>query len=164
VNPDTEKLIRQLEQPYAGNTFAPVYTAVVTATPGQEGNGRISAHAKSADGLLSLDLAIPQVLGGTAQGTNPEQLFAAGYAACFHGALSLVTRKMRIDVSQSTVTCTVTLGRDPADTGYRLAAELQVKMPAAERETAEQIVDHAHQICPYSKAIAGNVDVKVFVV
>jgi lipoyl-dependent peroxiredoxin len=107
---------------------------------------------------------MPQVLGGTERGTNPEQLFAAGSAACFHGALALVARKMRVDVSRSTVTCAVTLGRDPVDTGYRLAAELQVKMPDAERATAEQIVGHAHQICPYSKAIAGNIDVKVLVV
>jgi lipoyl-dependent peroxiredoxin len=164
MNLDTEQQIQQLEQPYEGETFQPVYTAIVTATPGQEGNARISARAESPDGLFVLDLAMPQALGGTGQGTNPEQLFAAGYAACFHGALSLVARKMRVDVSQSTVTCAVTIGRDPVDTGYRLAAELQVKMPNAARETAEQMVGHAHQICPYSKAIAGNVDINLLVV
>lgn len=164
MNTDPEKLIQQLEQPYEGSTFVPVYTAVVTATPDSAGNARISARAESADGSFALAFALPRTLGGTGQGTNPEQLFAAGYAACFHGALSLVARKMQVDVSQSTVTCAVTIGRDPVDTGYRLAAELQVKMPDAAREIAEQIVGHAHQICPYSKAIAGNVDVKLSVI
>lgn len=164
MNPDTEKLMQQLEQPYEGSKMKPLYTAVVTVTSGQEGHARMSGHAESADGLLSLDLAMPQELGGTGQGTNPEQLFAAGYATCFHGSLALVARKMRVDGSQATVTCAVTIGRDPADGGYRLAAELKVKMPYAEREKVEQIVTQAHQLCPYSKAIAGNVDVKVAIV
>jgi lipoyl-dependent peroxiredoxin len=142
----------------------PLYTAVVTVTPGQAGHARMSGHAESSDGLLALDLAMPQELGGHAQGTNPEQLFAAGYAACFHGALALVARKMRVDASKATVMCAVTIGRDPADGGYMLAAELKVEIPNSERETSEQVVAQAHKLCPYSKAIAGNVDVKVTVV
>jgi lipoyl-dependent peroxiredoxin len=124
----------------------------------------MSGHAESADGLLALDLAMPQELGGSGQGTNPEQLFAAGYAACFHGALALVARKMRVDASKAIVTCAVTTGRDPADGGYMLAAELQVEIPNSERETSEQVVAQAHKLCPYSKAIASNIDVKVTVV
>ncbi len=103
-NPDTEKLMQQLEQPYEGAEMKPLYTAVVTVTPGQEGHARMSGHAESEDGLLALELAMPQELGGRGQGTNPEQLFAAGYAACFHGALALVARKMRVDASKATVT------------------------------------------------------------
>ncbi len=164
MNPDTEKLMQQLEQPYEGAEMKSLYTAVVTVTPGQEEHARMSGHAESEDGLLALELAMPQELGGRGQGTNPEQLFAAGYAACFHGALALVARKMRVDASKTTVTCAVTLGRDPADGGYKLAAELKVEMPNSERETSEQVVSQAHQLCPYSKAIAGNIDVKVAVV
>jgi len=164
MNPDTEKLMKQLEQQYEGAEMKPLYTAVVTVTPGQEGHARMSGHAESADGLLALDLAMPQELGGRGQGTNPEQLFAAGYAACFHGALALVARKMRVDASKATVTCAVTIGRDPSDGGYMLAAKLKVKIPNSERETSEQVVAQAHKLCPYSKAIAGNVDVKVTVV
>jgi len=164
MNLDTEKLLKQLEQQYEGAEMKPLYTAVVTVTPGQEGHARMSGHAESADGLLALDLAMPQELGGSGQGTNPEQLFAAGYAACFHGALALVARKMRVDASKAIVTCAVTIGRDPADGGYMLAAELQVEIPNSERETLEQVVAQAHKLCPYSKAIASNIDVKVTVV
>ena len=164
MNPETEELMQQLEQPYEGAEMKPLYTAVVTVTPGSEGHARMSGHAKSDDELLTLDLAMPKELGGRGQGTNPEQLFAAGYAACFHGALALAARKMRVDASQSAVTCAIMIGRDPGDRGYRLAAELQVKMPNSEREKAEQVVAQAHQLCPYSKAIAGNVDVKVAIV
>ncbi len=164
MNPNTEELMQQLEQPYEGVEIKPLYTAVVTVTPGSEGHARMSGHAESADGLLTLDLAMPRELGGNGQATNPEQLFAAGYAACFHGSLTLVSRKMRVDASQSAVICAITIGRDPADGGYKLVANLKVEMPNSEREKAEQVVAQAHQLCPYSKAIAGNVDVKVAVV
>ena len=164
MDPKTEELMQQLEQPYEGTEIKPLYTAVVTVTPGSEGHARMSGRAKSADGLLTLNLAMPQALGGRGQGINPEQLFAAGYAACFQGALALAARKMRVDASQSAVTCAITISRDPADCGYRLAADLKVEIPNSEREKAEQGVAQAHQLCPYSKAIAGNVDVKVTVV
>ncbi|MBE9170410.1 organic hydroperoxide resistance protein [Pleurocapsales cyanobacterium LEGE 06147] len=142
----------------------PLCTAVVTVTPGQEGHARMSGHARSSDGLLDLNLAFPAELGGRGQGTNPEQLFAAGYAACFHGALVLVSRKAGIDASKATVTCTVTIGRDPADGGYILAAKLTVEIPDADRAKTEEVVAQAHKLCPYSKAIDGNVDVEVAVV
>lgn len=165
MSPDTEELMQQLEQQYEGTMMKPLYTAVVTVTPGQAGHARMSGHARSSDGLLDLDLAFPAELGGRGkQGTNPEQLFAAGYAACFHGSLALVSRKAGVDASKATVTCAVTIGRDPADGGYMLAAELSVEIPGADREKAEQVAAQAHQLCPYSKAIHGNVDVKVAVV
>lgn len=159
---DTEKIMQQLEQRYEGIAMQPLYTATVTVTPGQEGHTRLSGHARSSDGLLDLDLALPTELGGRGrQGTNPEQLFAAGYAACFHGSLALISRKAGVDSSKATVTCEVTIGRDPRDGGYMLAAELTVDIPDADREKAEQIVAQAHNLCPYSKAIRGNVDVKI---
>jgi Ohr subfamily peroxiredoxin len=124
----------------------------------------MSGHARSSNGLLDLNLALPAELGGRGQGTNPEQLFAAGYAACFHGALALVSRKAGVDASKATVTCAVTIGRDPGDGGYMLAAKLTVEIPGADREKSQQVVAQAHKLCPYSKAIHGNVDVEVAVV
>ncbi|MBD2104833.1 organic hydroperoxide resistance protein [Leptolyngbya sp. FACHB-261] len=161
---NTEKLLQELGQQYEGATMQPLYTAVVTVTPGPEGHARLSSHARSSDGLLDLNLAFPAELGGHGQGTNPEQLFAAGYAACFHGALALVSRKAGVDASKATVTCSVTIGRDPTDGGYMLAAKLTVEIPGADHAKAEQAVAQAHQLCPYSKAIRGNVDVQVTVV
>jgi lipoyl-dependent peroxiredoxin len=159
MKPTTEELMQQLGQQYEGTEMKPLYTAVVTVNPGQEGHARMSGHARSSDGILDLNLAFPTELGGKGQGTNPEQLFAAGYAACFHGALALAARKARIDASQARVSCAVTIGRDPDDGGYMLAANLSVEMPNTERERAEQLVAQAHHLCPYSKAIRGNVEV-----
>lgn len=164
MDSSTEELMEQLGQQYQGTVMKPLYTAVVTVTPGQEGHARMSGHARSSDGLLNLNLAFPNELGGSGQGTNPEQLFAAGYATCFHGALALVSRKAGVDASKATVTCAVTIGRDPTDGGYMLAAKLTVEIPGESREKTQQVVAQAHQMCPYSKAINGNVDVEVTVV
>ncbi|MEO0984542.1 MAG: organic hydroperoxide resistance protein [Cyanobacteria bacterium J06639_14] len=163
MNTSTEQLLDQLGQPYVGTQMQPVYTAVVAVTPGQAGHARMSGHARSDDGKLDLPLAFPTELGGQGQGTNPEQLFAAGYAACFHGTLVLVGRAARVDASQATIKCSVTLGRDPEDGGYTLVVQLNVDMPNIEPEKAEQIVNQAYKFCPYSKAIQGNVDVEVVV-
>lgn len=163
MKPSTEELMQQLGQQYEGTVMKPMYTAVVTVSPGQEGHARMSGHARSSDGILDLNLAFPTELGGNGKGTNPEQLFAAGYAACFHGALALAARSAKIDASQATVSCAVTIGRDPDDGGYMLAAKLSVEMPNTERDCTEHLVAQAHQLCPYSKAIRGNVDVEVTV-
>ncbi|MEM9509307.1 MAG: organic hydroperoxide resistance protein [Cyanobacteria bacterium P01_E01_bin.35] len=163
MKPTTEELMQQLGQKYEGIVMKPMYTAVVTVSSGQEGHARMSGHARSSDGILDLNLAFPTALGDNGQGTNPEQLFAAGYAACFHGSMVLAARSLRIDASQATVSCAVTIGRDPDDGGYMLAAQLSVEMPNREREIAEKLVAQAHQLCPYSKAIRGNVEVEVTV-
>lgn len=160
----TEELMQQLGQQYEGTVMKPMYTAVVTVSPGKEGHARMSGHARSRDDILDLNLAFPTELGGNGQGTNPEQLFAAGYAACFHGALALAARKTKIDTSQTTVSCAVTIGRDPSDGGYMLAAKLSIEMPGTEPERAERLIAQAHKLCPYSKAINGNVDVEIVVV
>ena len=134
-----------------------LYTAVATATHGREG------RAVTSDGKLDLGLGAPVELGGNGQGTNPEQLFAAGYAACFHSALKTVARVTKQDVTGSTVTAAVGIGPINGGAGYGLEAELVVSLPALEREAAEQLVAKAHEVCPNSNATRGNikVDLKV---
>jgi Ohr subfamily peroxiredoxin len=134
-----------------------LYETEVTATGGREGK------AASADGLLSVSLALPKPLGGPGEGgTNPEQLFAAGYAACFLGAVKLVARTRKVTPSaEPTVTARVGMG--PVPVGYALAVELRVQLPGLERSVAEEIVAGAHERCPYSNATRGNVDVKLTV-
>ena len=133
-----------------------LYTAEALAT----GEGR-DGNARSKDGKLDVALASPVELGGNGQGTNPEQLFAAGYAACFHSALRLVGRKARVDLSDSAVAARIHFGALEGGEGYGLAAELEIALPALDRETAEQLVAKAHRICPYSNATRGNIDVDI---
>lgn len=130
-----------------------LYVAKATSS----GSGR-EGRVESSDGALTSDLSVPKELGGAGgAGTNPEQLFAAGYSACFHSALQLVARKEKVKVDGSTVTAEVGIG--PDGQGYGLAVELVVALPGVERETAEKLVDAAHQVCPYSNATRGNIDV-----
>jgi Ohr subfamily peroxiredoxin len=131
-----------------------LYTAEALAS----GEGR-DGNARTKDGKLDVALASPVELGGNGQGTNPEQLFAAGYAACFHSALRLVGRKERVDVSDSAVAAKIHFGALTDSEGYGLAAELEIALPALDRETAEALMAKAHQICPYSNATRGNMNV-----
>jgi len=135
-----------------------LYTAEALAS----GEGR-DGNARTNDGKLDVALASPVELGGNGEGTNPEQLFAAGYAACFHSALRLVGRKERVDLSDSAVAAKIHFGALTDSEGYGLAAELEIALPALDRETAEQLMTKAHQICPYSNAMRGNmaVDLKL---
>ncbi|MFY1638231.1 organic hydroperoxide resistance protein [Solwaraspora sp. WMMB335] len=131
----------------------PVYTARVTATGGRGG------RVRSADGVLDLALVRPPGLGGTAgdgDGTNPEQLFAAGYSACFHSALTVVARAERVGVAGSSVTAEVTIGKHP-DGGYGLAVALGVRLPGVAPEVAQRLVRQAHGLCPYSRATRDNI-------
>jgi lipoyl-dependent peroxiredoxin len=130
-----------------------LYTAEALAT----GEGR-DGHGHSSDGRLDFDLAIPKEMGGTGNGTNPEQLFAVGYAACFHSALHLVARQDKVDVTDSTVGARVSIGQLD-NGGFGLAVELEVALPNVDEKTAEK----AHQVCPYSNATRGNIDVTVTV-
>jgi len=139
------------DQTYTGSVFKPIYTAQVTVTGGDSGHGRATGHAVSHDGALDLHLRLPEELGGDTSGPNPEQLFAAGFAACFHGALSLVVRRESLDPAPITVEATVAFGRDPADGGYLLEAGLVVSWPNADRETANRLLAEASALCPYSK-------------
>ena len=130
-----------------------LYTANATATSGREG------RAKTDDGLLDVALAPPKALGGNGAGTNPEQLFAAGYAACFGGALSHVARAKKVTTGPVSITAKVTIG--PVGQGFGLAVELLASIPELPRDQAEQLVHAAHQVCPYSNATRGNIEVDV---
>jgi len=140
-----------------------LYVASVSVSGGAAGHGRVSGLARSDDGALELELRMPPELGGHGGGTNPEQLFAAGYAACFHSALKLVARKARQDSDGSTVTAEVGIGPINGGAGYGLQVELVVSLPGVERAVAEELVAKAHEVCPYSNATRGNikVDLKV---
>ncbi|WP_432495898.1 organic hydroperoxide resistance protein [Kineococcus auxinigenes] len=130
-----------------------IYTAVATAT----GEGR-AGHARTDDGLLDLDLALPREMGGPGGATNPEQLFAAGYAACFHSALKSVARERGSTFTDSAVTAEVGIGPNGAG-GFGLEVTLHVELGGLEQAAAEELVEAAHRVCPYSNATRGNVEV-----
>ena len=132
-----------------------LYTAEATARGGREG------RVRSSDGALNLELSIPKELGGPGGvATNPEQLFAAGFAACFENAIRLVARRKKVPIGHASVTARVGIG--PTETGgYQLGVELHAQLPDVDPETARGIVDAAHVVCPYSNAVRGNVDVVV---
>jgi Ohr subfamily peroxiredoxin len=133
-----------------------LYTAVATATHGRDG------RAVSNDGKLDLDLALPVELGGNGQGTNPEQLFAAGYSACFASALGLVGRAAKVDVSDAAVTAEVGIGKEGE--GFALKATLRVELPdTVDEATGRKLVEQAHQVCPYSNATRNNIPVELVV-
>lgn len=135
-----------------------LFEAEMTATGGREGK------ASSPNGGFALSLSLPKELGGPGgDGTNPEQLFAAGYAACFLGAVKLVGRTRKVPLSDDT-TVTAKVGMGPIATGYALTVELAVSLPGVERALAQEIVEGAHQRCPYSNATRGNIDVVLTVV
>jgi Ohr subfamily peroxiredoxin len=134
-----------------------IYTAAATA------NGR-DGRAVSSDGQLDLPLSFPPALGGDGKGTNPEQLFAAGYAACFASALGAVGREAKVDTKEASVTAEVGIGKDAADGGFALSVVLRVELPEhLQGEPGRELVEKAHAGCPYSKATRGNVPVELVV-
>jgi Ohr subfamily peroxiredoxin len=135
-----------------------LYTAEALST----GAGR-NGHVRTVDGRVDLDLATPTSMGGSGEGANPEELFAAGYAACFHSALQGVARMQKIPLSDTAVGARVHIGPDDQG-GYRLAVELEVTVPHLPHEQAQALADAAHQVCPYSNATRGNIEVTVSVV
>jgi Ohr subfamily peroxiredoxin len=138
-------------------TISPLYTASATAQGGRTG------RVRSSDGVVDMPLAMPKELGGAGGAvTNPEQLFAAGYAACFESALRLVAGKAGKNVKDASITASATIGKTP-DGGFGLSVELKGKMPGLSQQEAEQLMHTAHTVCPYSKATAGNIDVKLSV-
>jgi osmotically inducible protein OsmC len=132
-----------------------LYTAEALAT----GDGR-NGHARTSDGKVDVVLNTPKEMGGNGEGTNPEQLFAAGYAACFHSALRLVAKAAKADVADSAVGAQVSIGPNDAG-GFELAVVLEVSLPHVSAEEAQALADKAHQVCPYSNATRGNIDVQV---
>ncbi|GAA4793618.1 MULTISPECIES: organic hydroperoxide resistance protein [Streptomyces] len=131
-----------------------VYVAEATAHGGREG------YVTSHDGRIDLRVAAPPALGGDGLGTNPEQLFAAGYSACFHNALVIVGRRAGLDLSGSTVAAKVGIGPNNAR-GYGLAVALSVSLPLVDQDLAARLVSAAHQVCPYSNATRDNIDVSI---
>lgn len=130
-----------------------IYTAVATA----RGDGR-NGEVTSSDGVIDESLAIPKEMGGPGgDKTNPEQLFAAGYSACFHSALQLVARQAKVPLNGSTVTAEVSVLKQ--EVGFGLGVALNVSLPGLEQAQADQLVEQAHQVCPYSNATRGNIEV-----
>jgi Ohr subfamily peroxiredoxin len=139
-------------------TLEIAYTAIAHAT----GGGR-DGHVRSEDDRLDLDTRPPKEMGGSGDGTNPEQLFAAGYSACFLSALHGVGRSQNLDTTDASVSASVGIGPN-GDGGYGLAVELDVYVPNVAPEKRQELADAAHQVCPYSNATRGNVEVKVTIV
>jgi lipoyl-dependent peroxiredoxin len=131
-----------------------LYTAKVKVQGGREG------HAQSNDDILNLKLAPPKELGGPGGATNPEQLFAAGYAACFESAIRHVARQQKLNITQSSVTAEVTLGSLPTG-AFKLAVDLNIELPTVARDVGLKLVEQAHQVCPYSSATRGNIEVNL---
>ena len=135
-----------------------LYTGKASATGGRDG------RAVSSDNVLDIQLSTPRELGGAGgPGTNPEQLFAAGYSACFLGALKLVAGRQKIALPADTK-ISGNVGIGPAPVGFALAVELQISVPGLAKDKVQELVAAAHQVCPYSNATRGNIDVTLTVV
>ncbi|MBB2949932.1 MULTISPECIES: organic hydroperoxide resistance protein [Sphingobacterium] len=134
-----------------------LYTIGAKATGGRNG------HVKSENNVLDLEVRMPKALGGANDDyANPEMLFAAGYAACFDSALNLVIKQSKVQTGETTVTAKVSIGQ-LENGGFGLAAELQANIPGVSLEEAEALTEKAHQVCPYSNATRGNIEVKISV-
>ncbi len=134
------------------------YTASASATGGREG------QAFSADGIIDLNLTTPKELGGDGKpGTNPEQLFAAGYSACFLGAMKFVAGKSNTKLPEDTK-IDAAVGIGPIPTGFAITVKMDISLPGMDKAKAQELVDAAHVVCPYSNATRGNVDVQLNVI
>ncbi|MBV9415095.1 MAG: organic hydroperoxide resistance protein [Solirubrobacterales bacterium] len=133
-----------------------LYTAEATVT-----GGRDEGHGKTTDGKLEVHLRRPPEMGGDGEGTNPEQLFAVGYAACFEGALRVVGRRERVELNDASIDSKVSL-ITTEERGFNVAVELDVTLPqVSDPDEAARIVASAHEVCPYSNATRGNIEVKL---
>jgi len=133
-----------------------LYTAHAVST----GEGR-NGHVTGGDGLIDFDVRMPPELGGPGGAPNPELLFAAGYAACFHSALQSIARSAKVDLGASEVQASVGIGKLDGGDGFGLNAILEVSIPGQPREVAEGLVAKAHEYCPYSNATRGNIEVEI---
>ncbi|GAA2122222.1 organic hydroperoxide resistance protein [Kocuria atrinae] len=133
-----------------------IYTAEALST----GDGR-SGHVRTSDDTVSIDLAPPKEMGGSGNGSNPEQLFAAGYAACFHSALQMVAKSAKKDLGDSAVGARVSIGKEGE--GFGLSVVLEAVIPNLPEDEARELVEQAHQVCPYSNATRGNIEVELLV-
>lgn len=134
-----------------------LYTAQATATGGRNG------QVKSSDGVLDIEVRMPKALGGGKEGyTNPEQLFAAGYAACFDSALNLIIGNAKVQAGTTSVTADVSIGKIE-NGGFGLAVKLNANIPGVTEDVAKELIEKAHQVCPYSNATRGNIEVELTV-
>lgn len=136
----------------------PIYTAKATVI-----GGRADGHGRTSDGVLDVQLRLPEEMGGdgTEAGTNPEQLFAVGYAACFEGALGVVGRREKVELGEVSIDSSVSIGADGSG-GFELGVTLDVTLPGiSDAEQAKAIVEAAHQVCPYSNATRGNIEINL---
>lgn len=129
-----------------------IYKISATSVGGRAG------HVKSESGRIDMELQTPKEMGGSGEGSNPEELFAAGYSACFNGALNLVARTKRIRTGETKVTVTVLFGKTP-EGAFQLGAEITALIPGVTQEVANELIEEAHQVCPYSRATRGNIEV-----
>ena len=134
-----------------------VYTARARVT-----GGRAEGHGRTSDGALEVDLRLPEEMGGEGGGTNPEQLFAVGYAACFEGALGAVARRAKVDAGDVAIDSSVNLQAED-DRSFGISVALDVTLPAVTGEQAIELVREAHRVCPYSNATRGNIEVALSV-
>jgi osmotically inducible protein OsmC len=133
-----------------------IYTAEATVT-----GGRADGHGRTSDGMLDVQLRLPKEMGGEEPGTNPEELFAVGFAACLEGAIGVVGRRERAEVGDVSIDSRVSL-LPTEERGFKLAVQLDVSLPqVSDPELARRIVEAAHQVCPYSNATRGNIDVRL---
>ncbi len=136
-----------------------LYTATAKVHGGRQGK------VESSTGAVDVNLVMPKELGGGGgNGTNPEELFAAGYGACYQSALANVARKAKVNVTDTLVTSNVMIDKDPADDGFKLSVRLDVSIPGLSHDEALAIAKQAHEFCPYSKATRGNIDVELNIV
>ncbi|UNK47915.1 Ohr family peroxiredoxin [Lysobacter sp. S4-A87] len=143
---------------YYGEDAEAIYTGRVRITGGEAAHGRASGIARSDDGSLEAHLRLPAELGGPGGGSNPEQLMAASYGACFHGVLKLLAIRSGLDLQDATVDAAVTFARDPMDGLFLLSAEIRVYLPGIERACAAELVRNAERICPYAKMFRDGID------
>lgn len=143
---------------YRGRDFHPLYTTSVTVRGGEAAHGRASGIAMSEDGELLAELRLPIEMGGAGGATNPEQLFAAGYAACFHGVLSMLAERAGLSIPDASVTATVSFGRDPVDGLFSLTANVNIHLPGVAKTVAEELMRNAERLCPYSKMAQGGIE------
>lgn len=136
---------------YQGPEFQPIYSTKVTVSGGEAEHARASGIVRSDDGNLDVELRLPVELGGEGGGTNPEQLFAAAYAACFHGALNLLAARSGIAIHGASVQVSVAFGRDPIDGLFMLTADVSIHLPGIAKSLAEELVRSTERFCPYAK-------------
>lgn len=143
---------------YYGDDAENLYTGRVRVTGGEARHGRASGVVRSDDGALEVELRLPIELGGPGGGSNPEQLLAAGYAACFHGALTLLAQRAGIEIGNLVVDAAVTFARDPVDGLFLLSADINVVLPGVDRALAAELVRNTERICPYAKMFRNGID------